>query len=211
MLPCPLRVLETRLTLRAPTANKQRRHVIGVFAIRRKPQLRVMPRTRRIFQRHAHNAIVIINDPVRFRNVRVALVPRLSLSPSDRTTMFIPVAIDMPAQTPVSQVRYQDSNHEIWETVPKWIRELAECIRQHESRHNYRAENGGPHGGSSAAGAYQFLQGTWTGNAKWVRIAKPYAHKPASHAPKYVQDAVFIHSIKHGGIKNWNGTYCPGT
>ena len=106
------------------------------------------------------------------------------------------------------QSRWHDSGViSVWDGVPTWIRSLGMCIRQHESHHNYKARNRR----SSAAGAYQYLFGTWSGTARWVKIAKPYAHKPASSAPPHVQDAVFIHSIQHGGIKAWRGTWCPGT
>lgn len=106
--------------------------------------------------------------------------------------------------------RYQDSGHDIWDTAPRWVRELGACIRQHESRHDYRAHNAT----SSAAGAYQFLDSTWQGNAKWAKhqgkyVAKQY--EAANHAPPAVQDAVFIHSISQGGIRAWHGTGCPGT
>lgn len=125
--------------------------------------------------------------------------------------MFLPllaVPVETPLVTPQSQVQYRDSNHpQIWGNTPKWIRDLAKCIRQHESKHDYRAHNKS----SSAAGAYQFIDATWQGNAKWTkwngqRIAITY--KAANHAPAWVQDAVFIHSIKQGGIHNWNGTGC---
>lgn len=93
---------------------------------------------------------------------------------------------------------------------PDHIQDLAQCIKQHESRHDYRAHNKS----SSAAGAYQFLDATWQGNAKWAkwngqRVALTF--KAANHAPAWVQDVVFIHSIRNGGHKNWRGTGCSGT
>jgi hypothetical protein len=106
--------------------------------------------------------------------------------------------------------KWQDSGaRAVWHGKPKWIRDLGLCIRNHESIEagHYRAENPT----STAAGAYQFLQSTWTGNAKHTPLAKPWAYKPASAAPPYAQDAVFIHSIEHGGIRAWRGTGCPGT
>lgn len=118
--------------------------------------------------------------------------------------------------TPARGVAYspvfQDSGHRVWLGTPRWIRELGLCIRRHESwtAGHYRAHNGT----SSASGAYQFLDSTWQGNAKWakwngVRVAARY--RAANRAPEWVQDVVFIHSIRHGGIKAWRGTGCPGT
>lgn len=106
--------------------------------------------------------------------------------------------------------RYLDSNvRSVWEDVPQWIREFGHCVRFHESIHSghYDAHNGS----SSAAGAYQFLDGTWQGNAKWAKhkgkyVARQYA--AANHAPAWVQDVVFIHSVERGGMSNWNGTHC---
>jgi len=89
--------------------------------------------------------------------------------------------------------------------APDHVQDLAACIRQHESRHDYDAENPV----STASGAYQFLDSTWRGNAKWVKGARQY--KRASDAPPHIQDAVFLHSIRNGGHKNWRGTGCPGT
>lgn len=103
--------------------------------------------------------------------------------------------------------RYQDSGHFAWDTAPTWVRELAACIRTHESRHDYRAHNAT----SSAAGAYQFLDGTWQGNAKWTKYQGKYVakqYKAANHAPAYIQDLVFMHSIDEGGVLNWKGTHC---
>lgn len=119
-------------------------------------------------------------------------------------------AIAAPIAAPASQTAvanmWQDSGHDVWAGVPKWIRDLGYCIRKHESINagHYTAENPT----STASGAYQFIQSTWTGNAKWVKVAKRWAHRPAGQAPAWVQDAVFIHSIRNGGAKAWKGTGC---
>lgn len=108
---------------------------------------------------------------------------------------------------------YRDSGHlEVWSGVPKWIRELGLCIRRHESINagHYRAHNGT----SSAAGAYQMLDRFWRGNAKWAKHDGRYVarhYQAANHAPAWVQDVVFIHSIRNGGSSAWRGTGCPGT
>ena len=109
---------------------------------------------------------------------------------------------------------WQDSGHDVWKDTPRWIRDLAECIRRHESIHvgHYKADSGT----STASGAYQFLQRTWDGNAKWAkwvdtRVAREYVGVAPSQVPPWVQDVVFIHSIEQGGIHNWDGTGCAGT
>lgn len=102
--------------------------------------------------------------------------------------------------------KWQDSGF-VWTGQSTKVRDLAACIRQHESKHNYKAHNAH----SSAAGAYQFLDSTWQGNAKWAKYRGEYiarTYKAANHAPPYVQDIVFLHSIKHGGRDNWVGTNC---
>jgi len=120
--------------------------------------------------------------------------------------MFIPfmaIPVEIPSVTPQYHMQYHDSNHpEVWDKTPKWIRELAMCIRKHESHHNYRAKN--PI--STASGAYQFINATWVGNARWVTDASKYP--TAKSAPAHIQDSVFIHSIRNGGIHNWDGTGC---
>jgi hypothetical protein len=117
--------------------------------------------------------------------------------------LVTPAVID---ERVVSTNRYQDSNSDVWKGVPKWIRELSLCIRKHESINmgHYEAENPT----STASGAYQMIYRFWHGNAKWVPIAKKYANGPAGNAPARVQDAVFIHSIRNGGVLAWKGTGC---
>lgn len=111
-----------------------------------------------------------------------------------------------------TSTRYMDSGHAVWGKTARWIRELSLCIRRHESINagHYKARNGQ----SSAAGAYQMLSAHWLGNARWAKWQGRYVargYRTASAAPAWVQDVVFIHSIKHGGIKAWKGTGCQGT
>lgn len=137
-----------------------------------------------------------------------ALAAMVCTIPAVHASERVPKSARGVAYSPV----FQDSGHRVWLGTPRWIRELGLCIRRHESwtAGHYRAHNPS----SSAAGAYQFLDSTWQGNAKWakwqgVRVAAPY--RAADLAPAWVQDVVFIHSIRHGGIKAWRGTGCPGT
>lgn len=121
--------------------------------------------------------------------------------------------VDHPTVQPRAIVNtWKDSGSQVWAGVPRWIRDLSLCIRKHESINagHYRAHSGK----SSAAGAYQMLDRFWQGNARWAewngkRVAAKY--KAANHAPAWVQDVVFIHSIRNGGIKAWKGTGCRGT
>lgn len=104
--------------------------------------------------------------------------------------------------------RFLDSNvAAVWDGVPFWIRRFLACVRQHESHHNYRAENPV----STASGAYQYIDGTFRGVAKWVkvnghRVAVQY--RRASDAPAWVQDATAIHTVRNGGLLAWRGTGC---
>ena len=59
------------------------------------------------------------------------------------------------------------------------------ATRQHESGGNYQATK--PNGGAS--GAYQYIQSTWSSEAKAAGYAQ-YAGAPAANAPPSVQDAV---------------------
>lgn len=136
----------------------------------------------------------------------LALMAALAMGPSDSSPE--PSRDVSPSRS--SANRFMDSGDaRAWRGVPAWIRQVGLCIRLHESINagHYRAENGS----SSAAGAYQFIQSTWTGNARHTKGAKRYAHLPASSAPPWVQDRVFIHSVQRGGLPNWFGTGCPGT
>lgn len=62
------------------------------------------------------------------------------------------------------------------------------AIKSQESNGNYQATNAS----SGASGAYQFMQGTWTSEAKAAGYPQ-YADGPASAAPANVQDAVAAH------------------
>lgn len=78
------------------------------------------------------------------------------------------------------------------------------CVRNHESATSglYSAIN---QQGSSASGAYQFLDSTW-------RVVAPQAgysgYARAVHAPWYVQDAVALWLYNNGGKSAWAGTGC---
>ncbi len=127
--------------------------------------------------------------------------------------MIEAVALTFALASGPAENKWQDSGHRIWSTVSRDVRDLGLCIRTHESINagHYRARNSA---GSSAAGAYQMLSAFWQGNAKWARwngerVAAAY--EAADHAPAWIQDVVFVHSIKGGGIKAWRGTGCPGT
>lgn len=77
------------------------------------------------------------------------------------------------------------------------------CIRRHESdtAGGYAAQN--PR--SSASGAYQFIDSTW--RTLSAQAGHP-GYSRAANAPWWVQDAVALHTIEHGGRSHWNGTGC---
>ena len=103
---------------------------------------------------------------------------------------------------------YMDTNmKQVWKAVPPDIRRFLSCVAEHESSHSPWAEN--PI--STASGKYQFLDGTWQGNAQYTKVDGKFVarkYERASDAPAWVQEAVAIHSIEHGGWSNWNGTGC---
>lgn len=67
------------------------------------------------------------------------------------------------------------------------IQQILVTIRTIESGGNYQSGNGS---GSSASGAYQFIDSSWRNLASQVPSATAYASKPAKFAPPAVQDAV---------------------
>jgi hypothetical protein len=77
------------------------------------------------------------------------------------------------------------------------------CVRWHESRNNYSAQNPT----SSASGAYQFIDGTW----RTVSVRAGHGgYSRALHAPPWVQDAVARWTVHNIGRSPWNGTGCTG-
>jgi hypothetical protein len=106
--------------------------------------------------------------------------------------------------------RYYDSNvAKVWLNVPSEARRFWLCVRNHESRRSghYDAHNGS----SSAAGAGQWLTGTWQGVAKWVKVNGKYVarqYPTADRAPAWVQDAAFVHVWNRHGQSMWRGTHC---
>lgn len=106
--------------------------------------------------------------------------------------------------------RYLDSNvPAVWHGVPDRVRATWLCIRLHESR-SYTGENPT----SSASGAGQWILSTWTGLKRWVKVNGVYVarqYREAKDAPAWVQDAAYLHVERHGGLRMWRGTGCPGT
>lgn len=81
------------------------------------------------------------------------------------------------------------------EAVRAALPAVALAIRWCESRDDYQAENPT----SSASGAWQFIDSTWT----WVTGLQP----PASAYPRHVQDAAFLALWDDGrGATHWNAS-----
>lgn len=94
-----------------------------------------------------------------------------------------------------------------WSRFPAWVEEFALCVAHHESWHSglWKAENPV----SSASGAFQFIDSTWSA---WARRAGVAAPRHASAASASTQAYVFAYGlINHGGRRAWHGTNCPGT
>ena len=106
--------------------------------------------------------------------------------------------------------RYMDSNvPAVWKGASHAERMVWLCIRRHESM-SYTGENPV----STASGAGQWLNGTWDGLKKWVKVNGHHVarqYDEAKDAPAWVQDAAFRHVYKRGGLSMWHGTWCPGT
>lgn len=81
------------------------------------------------------------------------------------------------------------------------LQSFLNAIKQHESGGDYTAYNA--KGGAS--GAYQFIQPTWTSEAKAAGYSE-YANGPASAAPPEVQDAVAAHMAQgyYQEYGNWS-------
>jgi len=103
--------------------------------------------------------------------------------------------------------RYQDSNvPAVWEGASHRERSIWLCIRRHESM-SYTGENPV----STASGAGQWLNGTWDGLKKWVKVGGEFVarqYDEAKDAPAWVQDAAFRHVYKQGSLRMWAGTHC---
>lgn len=90
------------------------------------------------------------------------------------------------------------------------------CVLHRESRGNYRADNGGPRGGSTAMGAYQFLDGRWRKSLVWMFIAesketgdglageaRDLRRIPIRQWNRYWQDRAFWTALNAAG--DWSG------
>jgi hypothetical protein len=127
--------------------------------------------------------------------------------------LIVGLALDSgerPETPKVVENRWHDSgNIRVWRGVPRHARDIWLCIRRHESIEagHWRASN--PY--SSASGAGQWLDSTWRGVARWVKVDGVYvarSYSRAKHAPAWVQDAAFVHVWRHNGLSMWAGTHC---
>ena len=78
---------------------------------------------------------------------------------------------------------------------------VLECIKHRESRGQYGAVNGS----SGAAGAYQFMPGTWNTNAASAGRTDLIGVNPAGASPAD-QDAMAQHLLATQGLGPWGGS-----
>lgn len=79
---------------------------------------------------------------------------------------------------------------------------LADMVRFYESGGDYNAKNPG----TTASGAYQFIDSTWRGYASQIGIDTS-VYPTARSAPPYLQDRVFQRAVATNGLNDWT---CPG-
>ena len=77
---------------------------------------------------------------------------------------------------------------------------VLECIKHRESRGQYDVVNGS----SGAAGAYQFMPGTWDNNARSAGRTDLVGVNPANASPAD-QDAMAQHLLATQGLGPWGG------
>jgi hypothetical protein len=77
---------------------------------------------------------------------------------------------------------------------------VLDCIRHRESRGQYNVVNGS----SGAAGAYQFMPGTWNNNAVAAGRSDLVGVNPANASPAD-QDAMAQHLLATQGLGPWGG------
>ena len=75
-----------------------------------------------------------------------------------------------------------------------------QCVKQRESRGNYGAVNSS----SGAAGAYQFMPGTWNATARHAGRPDLVGRNPATVSPAD-QDAMAMHLYQWQGSAPWGG------
>jgi hypothetical protein len=116
----------------------------------------------------------------------------------------IVLATALMVNKPVVEYKVSDSSYKESEYYMPKKEKIRKCIVWRESRGDYTAN------GTGGAGAYQFIQSTWTHYAKAAGFTYWSKHR-AHHAPKYVQDAVFWRTWNHGkGKFHWSTRWNPG-
>jgi hypothetical protein len=138
----------------------------------------------------------------------IAMAATLLAAPADPVTPAPSPRVVAPSRGMVG--RFLDSNVlKVWKGATYSERMTWLCIRRHESM-SYTGQNPT----SSASGAGQWIDSTWRGVARYVKVdgvfvARGYSR--AKHAPAWVQDAAYRHVYKRHGLSMWHGTGCAGT
>ena len=118
-----------------------------------------------------------------------------------RKLATVGMAVSLAVVAPAPALAY-DREPQPSRSAPSAAVRFLQCVMQHESRGNPKAENPT----STASGLFQYIDGTWQHYAKRLKVARKYRH--AADAPAWVQWRVALLTVKWNGHGHWKGTGC---